>query len=96
MRSIPTMTAATIATMIAAAPALAGSSGYMDSAGAPRDSWMSIGAIADQFTQMGYTVRGVEVDDGRYEIKAIDPNGMRVEAYVDPVSGEVLRRSRDD
>jgi len=110
MRFVPAITAAVLATGLAAAPAVAASNGTVDSgytttgnsddgyrgARAPAGNWMSIGAIADQFTQKGYTVRGVEVDDGRYEVEAIDPNGMMIEAYVDPVTGRVLRQERDD
>jgi hypothetical protein len=106
MRFVPAITAAVLATGLAAAPAMAASNGYMDSgsmdngyqggAGAPAGNWMSIGAIADQFTQKGYIVRGVEVDDGRYEVEATDPNGMMIEAYVDPVTGNILRQKRDD
>lgn len=70
--------------------------GYRGGARAPAGNWMSIGAIADQFTQKGYAVRGVEVDDGRYEVEAIDSNGMMIEAYVDPVTGRILRQERDD
>ena len=111
MRFVPAITAAVLATGLAAAPAVAASNGSVDSgytttgnsddgyrggARAPAGNWMSIGAIADQFTQKGYAVRGVEVDDGRYEVEAIDPNGMMIEAYVDPVTGNILRQERDD
>ncbi|MDX1431377.1 MAG: PepSY domain-containing protein [Gammaproteobacteria bacterium] len=35
-------------------------------------------------------------DDGRYEVKARDASGRRVELYVDSTSGDILRTERDD
>ena len=61
-----------------------------------REEWRPITEIIDQFTEMGYEVRGIEDDDGVYEVEAIDPNGFRVKADVDPVSGEILRERGDD
>jgi len=64
--------------------------------GAPRDQWRPITEIIEQFTTMGYEVRGIESDDDRYEVEAIDPNGLSVKAHVHPVSGEILRERSDD
>jgi hypothetical protein len=63
---------------------------------APREQWRPITEIIEQFTDMGYEVRGIEDDDGVYEVEAIDPNGFRVKADVDPVSGDILREQGDD
>lgn len=59
---------------------------------APRSQWMSIGEVARKFESMGYTIREIEVDDGVYEVDGTDANGLRVEAYVHPVTGEILPR----
>ena len=64
--------------------------------GVPREQWRPIGEIIERFTGMGYEVRGIEGDDDLYEVEAIDPNGLWVKAYVDPVSGEILRERNDD
>jgi Peptidase propeptide and YPEB domain len=64
--------------------------------GVPREQWRPISEIVEQFTEMGYEVRGIEGDDGLYEVEAIDPNGLWIKAYVDPVSGEILRERSDD
>jgi 5-enolpyruvylshikimate-3-phosphate synthase len=64
--------------------------------GVPREEWRPITEIIEQFTTMGYEVRGVEDDDGVYEVEAIDANGLRVKADVDPVSGEILSERHDD
>ena len=62
----------------------------------PRDQWRPVTEIIEQFTAMGYQVRGIEGDDNLYEVEAIDPNGLWVKAYVHPVSGEILRERGDD
>lgn len=64
--------------------------------GVSREQWLPITEIIEQFTTMGYQVRGIEDDDGVYEVEAIDPNGLWVKAHVDPVSGEILRERSDD
>lgn len=65
---------------------------------------MSIVQIATMLQDQGYTVREIELERGRYDVEMIDANGMRVEAYLDPVTGAVLpyrdhdvdRYERDD
>jgi 5-enolpyruvylshikimate-3-phosphate synthase len=64
--------------------------------GVPREQWRPMTEIIERFTGMGYQVRGIEDDDSLYEVEAIDPNGLRVKAYVDPVSGEILKERSDD
>ena len=40
----------------------------------------------------GYTdFREIERDKNKYEVKATDPQGQRVEMDVDPVTGDVLK-----
>lgn len=68
-----------------------------DSRNAPRHAdWMSIGEIVAKVEGQGYRIREIEIDDGLYEIKAIDTNGMRVEVDLDPVTGEPVRGWRED
>ena len=50
--------------------------------------WMSVAALAQKLEAQGYTVREIERDDGYYEVEMTDPNGMRVEAYLDPLTGD--------
>ena len=35
----------------------------------------------------GYTVREIELERGRYDVEMIDGKGMKVEAYLNPVTG---------
>ena len=58
--------------------------------------WMSLGAITARLEGQGYLVREVETDRDAYEVKAIDPTGQRVEADLDPATGEPLRGWRQD
>jgi hypothetical protein len=90
--------------MIAAALAAAGpafASGDRDESGrllvdAPRSEWMSVAEVAAMMEQRGYTVREIETERGAYEVEATDANGLRVEAVVHPVTGEILPYEGDD
>ena len=57
---------------------------------------MSIAQIATMLEEQGYTVREIELERGRYDVEMIDANGMRVEAYLDAVTGAVLPYRDDD
>jgi hypothetical protein len=63
---------------------------------APGSNWMTVAQITEKFTSQGYDVRQVKVEDGGYELYAIDKDGKRVEAYVDPVNGDLLKHESDD
>lgn len=63
---------------------------------APRDQWMSEDALKARVTELGYQVRGIDTDDGCYEVYAVDGNGVRSEIYFNPVSGEIVRNKADD
>jgi hypothetical protein len=67
-----------------------------DGVSAPGNNWMTIAQITEKLTSQGYDVRQVKVEDGGYELYAIDKDGKRVEAYVDPVSGDLLKHESDD
>ncbi len=57
-----------------------------------QSNWMSIKDVLTKLEAAGYRdFREVERDDNRYEVKATDPQGQRVELDVDPVTGEVLK-----
>jgi hypothetical protein len=57
---------------------------------------MSIAQIATMLEEQGYTVLEIELERGRYDVEMIDANGMRVEAYLDAVTGAVLPYGDDD
>ena len=93
MRKLFTITALTL-TLASAGAAFASSDDARTNA--PRDQWMSVAQITEKFTSQGYKVRQVKVEKGKYEIYAIDKDGKRVEAYVHPVTGDVLKQETDD
>ncbi len=62
----------------------------------PRDQWLSVSQIAAKLEAMGYQIREIETEDGVYEVEAVDKNGQRVEAYVHPATGEILKQEEDD
>jgi hypothetical protein len=57
---------------------------------------MSVSAVAQMLEAKGYVVREIDTERGAYEVEAIDANGMRVEAYVHPVTGAILPYGDDD
>ncbi len=61
--------------------------------GARAANWLSEAAIKSKLSDLGYTVRKIEEEDGRYEVKGTDKNGARVKMYVDPVTGEIEKPS---
>lgn len=55
-------------------------------------AWLSIRELLERLEAQGYSdFTEVERDDGRYEVKAKDVQGQRVELDVHPVTAEVLR-----
>lgn len=60
-------------------------------AGAAQANWMSIEQVQTRLQAAGYhDFSKIERDDGKYEVKALDAEGRRVELKLDPVSGEIL------
>ncbi len=62
--------------------------------GSGTTGWMSPDEAGAKVAQMGYDVRRIKRDDGYYEIYAFDKNGMKVEIYLHPVSGKIIRVKR--
>lgn len=58
--------------------------------GGPKAQWMQPDAIRSKAEGMGYQVRKVGTEDGCFEVKGTK-EGRRVEAYFDPVTGEVVK-----
>ena len=81
------------AAFAAAVPAAASSK---NCGNAPQNQWMSLDDITTKATGMGYKVHQVKIEDGCYEIYAVDKNGNRVEAYFNPVTAEVVKAKIDD
>ena len=56
--------------------------------------WMSVGELSAHVEKQGYTLREVERDDGVYEVEMSDDSGKRIEAHLDPVTGDFLNGPR--
>lgn len=59
---------------------------------------MSTDEITAKLKEQGYgKISKIEVESGkRFEVKAVDANGNRVELYVDGITGKVIRSERND
>lgn len=62
----------------------------------PQSEWMSVSELAQKLESQGYTVREIDTGHGVYEVEMTDANGMRVEAYLHPVTGEPVQRLSND
>lgn len=91
MRTI--IATAAVALVAATLPAAASSKSCGN---APQNEWMSIADVQAKAEGMGYKVRQVKIEDGCYEIYALDKDGKRVEAYLNPVTAEVVNTKIDD
>jgi hypothetical protein len=98
MRNIlsPAALAAFAAILVAGGVASAQTAGNGNPANASRTGWMSMSEVAAKVEGQGYRVIEIEIDDGAYEVKAVDANGVRVEADLDPSTGEPFRGWRQD
>lgn len=54
-------------------------------------SWLPVSEIARSIEEAGYRIVEIDLDDGVWEVDAISPEGRRVETYVNPETGELLR-----
>lgn len=88
MRRMLIVPALVLAAATIAAPAFASN----DDSGAmkPQSNWMTIEQLTQKLTGEGYKVRQIKVERKGYEVYAIDKEGRRLEAYIDPVTGALL------
>lgn len=52
--------------------------------------------IIQGFEERGYRLTDIDIDSDVIEIEGLDPDGVRIEARVDPATGEVLSESPED
>ncbi|MCP5150302.1 MAG: PepSY domain-containing protein [Ectothiorhodospiraceae bacterium] len=93
MRTLITTTAL-LASLVAALPAAASDDARCGDA--PRSQWMSEDALKARLVEQGYEVRNIKVEDGCYEAYAKDASGARLEMYINPTTGEVVRTKKED
>ena len=62
-----------------------------------RPNYMGLRQIVATVQALGYTdIREIEFEGGHYEVEATNSEGVRMELYVDAVTGKILRASRED
>ncbi len=87
-----TLLIATSLAVTAAIPAYASSTD--GKCGAVTGKWMNADAAKSVAAKNGFEARRVKREDGCLEIYAIDKNGARVELYMNPVTGKIIRTKR--
>lgn len=92
----PTAALGLAAILLAVGSASAQTTAPDNSKGALQAGWMSVGAVVTKLEGQGYVVREIDTDDGVYEVKAVDRNGTRVEADLDPATAEPIGRWKQD
>ena len=66
-----------------------------DCTSAPKEQWMPEAAMKHKLEDDGYAIRKFKTTRGNcYEIYGIDKSGAKVEIYVNPVDGSIVRTKR--
>ena len=63
---------------------------------APASSWITEDAAKAKAAALGFDVRDLKVETGCYEIYAIDKDGRRVQAVMNPANGEIVGRENGE
>ncbi|AMO36859.1 PepSY domain-containing protein [Thauera humireducens] len=70
-------------------PAMAQTAG---TSAATQASWLTMQQVQTKLEAAGYRdFEKIERDSDKYEVKATDPQGKRVELDIDPMTGDVLK-----
>ncbi len=88
MKKLLVLTATSMSLVFATTAFASGNDAYCGNA---TGSWMSIDAVKEIAAGQGYDVRRVKSEDGCYEVYATDKNGSRVELYMNPITGKIVK-----
>lgn len=94
MRHLQALSLAAIALAAAAVPAAAEDEGSCGTVAA--DQWMSEEAAKAKALELGFDVRSVKIEDSCFEIYAISQTGDKVELYMNPATGDIVKTSEED
>ncbi|WP_246701693.1 PepSY domain-containing protein [Rhizobium terricola] len=75
------------ATMIAL---LTGTALAEDDCNLPMATWQPREAVRAMAEARGWRLQRIKIDDGCYEIHALDANGQRFEAKIDPATLQII------
>jgi len=67
-----------------------------DMCNVPKADWKTKEALSAKLTAEGWDVRKVKVEDGCFEVYAIDAAGKKVEAYFNPATFEAVKIKKED
>jgi hypothetical protein len=67
-----------------------------DECTAPMAVWQPREALEAKLVSEGWTVLRITVDDGCYEVDAVDPKGVNVEAEFDPETFRLVELEIED
>ena len=56
----------------------------------PMADWQPREAVTALAQERGWTISGIKIDDGCYEVYGIDRDGRRFEAKIDPATLELI------
>lgn len=62
----------------------------------PMADWQPREALQQKLAAEGWQVKRIKTDDGCYEVKAVDPQGRRIEAKFDPRSLATVKHEIED
>lgn len=62
----------------------------------PRDQRQPEAALRQKLEADGWTVKRIKLEDGCYEVYALDAGGRRVETYFDPGTLASITSKKDD
>ena len=80
-----------IAAFCAAMTVSAGADAGEVCASADKDTWLSVDEVHAKLAELGYSDYHLGIEDGCYEAKLVAQNGDKVEVYMDPVTGDVVK-----
>lgn len=66
-----------------------------DDCDVPMSLWQPRDVVAEMAAQHGWTVRRIKIDEGCYEIYALDDKGAWIEIRVNPATLEILEIEQD-
>ena len=89
MKTVMMLAAATVI-VGSAMPALA-TSDAPTCGNAPESEWVGEDAAKAKGAELGYEIRNMKVEDGCYELYAIDKENNKLEVFLNPVTLEVVR-----
>ncbi|MGP3698023.1 PepSY domain-containing protein [Rhodobacter sp. NSM] len=75
---------------------MAGAAWADDDCSVPMADWQPRAAVEALAATEGWTIRRLKVDDGCYEIKGWDRNGIEVEVTLDPATLAVIEIDHED